>query len=158
MAISNSQELRKGNTMHHGTIALLQECSSGCKMAIESMERIKTQVTDKQMIELINKYYEPHIKLESECREILMTAGEPDKAPNLMARASSMMQSAIKMGMNEDDTSEAAKLLTKGCNMGIQSLSSYMNEYKAADEKSRKIADRLRELETNMVGDLQPLL
>lgn len=69
-----------------------------------------------------------------------------------------MMQSAIKMGMNEDDTSEAAKLLTKGCNMGIQSLSSYMNEYKAADEKSRKIADRLRELETNMVGDLQPLL
>lgn len=158
MAISNSQELRKGNTMHHDTIALLQECSSDCKMAIESMERIKTQVTDKQMIELINKYYEPHIKLESECREILMTAGEPDKAPNLMARASSMMQSAIKMGMNEDDTSEAAKLLTKGCNMGIQSLSSYMNEYKAADEKSRKIADRLRELETNMVGDLQPLL
>ena len=69
MAISNSQELRKGNTMHHDTIALLQECSSGCKMAIESMERIKTQVTDKQMIELINKYYEPHIKLESECRE-----------------------------------------------------------------------------------------
>ena len=158
MAISNSQELRKGNTMHQDTSALLQECSSGCKMAIESMERIKTQVTDKQMIELINKYYEPHIKLESECREILMTAGEPDKAPNLMARASSMMQSAIKMGMNEDDTSEAAKLLTKGCNMGIQSLSSYMNEYKAADEKSRKIADRLRELETNMVGDLQPLL
>ena len=42
--------------------------------------------------------------------------------------------------------------------MGIQSLSSYMNEYKAADEKSRKIADRLRELEKNMVGDLQPLL
>ena len=158
MAISNSQELRKSNTMHRDTIALLQECSSGCKMAIESMERIKTQVTDKQMIELINKYYEPHIKLESECREILMTAEEPDKAPNLMARASSMMQSAIEMGMNEDDTSEAAKLLTKGCNMGIQSLSSYMNEYKAADEKSRKIADRLRELETNMVGDLQPLL
>lgn len=158
MAISNSQELRKSNTMHRDTIALLQECSSGCKMAIESMERIKTQVTDKQMIELINKYYESHIKLESECREILMTAGEPDKAPNLMARASSMMQSAIKMGMNEDDTSEAAKLLTKGCNMGIQSLSSYMNEYKVADEKSRKIADRLRELETNMVGDLQPLL
>ena len=144
MAISNSQELRKSNTMHRDTIALLQECSSGCKMAIESMERIKTQVTDKQMIELINKYYESHIKLESECREILMTAGEPDKAPNLMARASSMMQSAI--------------LLTKGCNMGIQSLSSYMNEYKAADDKSRKIADRLRELETNMVGDLQPLL
>ena len=158
MTISNSQELRKGNTMHHDTIALLQECSSGCKMAIESMERIKTQVTDKQIIELINKYYESHIKLESECREILMTAGEPDKAPNLMARASSMMQSAIKMGMNEDDTSEAAKLLTKGCNMGIQSLSSYMNEYKAADEKIKELVGKVIDVEEKLVKEMREYL
>ena len=157
MAVCNSQENQKGNSMHHDTIALLQECSSGCKMAIESMERIRTQVTDGQLAQLINKYYDPHIKLETECRELLMTAGEPDKEPNIMARTSAMMQSAIKMARN-DDTSQAAKILTEGCNMGIQSLSSYMNEYKAADEKSRKIADRLRELETNMIGDLQPLL
>lgn len=157
MAISNSEQIKSGNAYHHDTIALLQECSSGCKMAIESMERIKSQVDDKQLNQLINKYYDPHIKLEAECREILMTAGEPDKEPNIMARASSMMQSAVKMAIN-DNASQAAKLLTEGCNMGIESLSSYMNEYKAADEKSRKIADRLRELETNMVGDLQPLL
>lgn len=48
--------------------------------------------------------------------------------------------------------------MTDGCNMGIKSLSGYINEYKNADAKSMAIAEKLRRLEDNMLGDLQPLL
>ena len=157
MAVCNSQENQKGNSMHHDTIALLQECSSGCKMAIESMERIRTQVTDGQLAQLINKYYDPHIKLETECRELLMTAGEPDKEPNIMARTSAMMQSAIKMARN-DDTSQAAKILTEGCNMGIKSICRYLNQYSSAMESIKSLCYDLVEIEENFAKDLRKFL
>lgn len=42
--------------------------------------------------------------------------------------------------------------------MGIETISSSLNEYRDADSKSVAIAERLRTLEEKMVGDLQPLL
>ena len=58
----------------------------------------------------------------------------------------------------DDDAKKAAEIMTDGCNMGIKSLSGYINEYKNADAKSMAIAEKLRRLEDNMLGDLQPLL
>ena len=42
------------------------------------------------------------------------------------------------------DRSQAAKLLTEGCNMGIETISGSLNEYRDADSKSVAIAERLR--------------
>jgi DNA-binding CsgD family transcriptional regulator len=43
------------------------------------------------------------------------------------------------------DPSDAtvADLMTDGCNMGVKSLSRYLNQYKSADERSKDIAERL---------------
>lgn len=83
-----------------------------------------------------------------------------DYARQMIAKAQEKgvkLQTAMKMAVN-DDQSQAAKLLTEGCNMGIETISGSLNEYRDADSKSVAIAERLRTLEEKMVGDLQPLL
>jgi len=84
-------------------------------------------------------------------------AGADIKEPGVFAKMAAKLQTAMKMAVN-DDQSQAAKLLTEGCNMGIETISGSLNEYRDADSKSVAIAERLRTLEEKMVGDLQPLL
>ena len=139
------------------TIELLKECDAGCKMAVDSMEQISKYVTDDQMKSIIKKYNGAHIKLEDESHRMLNNLGEEDKEPNPIAKASSWIQSEVKM-MLKGDSKQAAHLLTDGCNMGVTSLNKYKNQYKAADGKSVAICERLCDLETSMTKELQPYL
>ena len=126
-------------------------------MAMESITQLKDKVSDKQLRQIMDKYYAGHSQLEAECRQILNDVGKPDKEPGMIVTAIANFQSRIKMVM-DDDAKKAAEIMTDGCNMGIKSLSGYINEYKNADAKSMAIAEKLRRLEDNMLGDLQPLL
>lgn len=139
------------------TVELLKECNSGCKMAIDSMEQISKYVTDDQLKTLIKKYNGEHIKMEEDIHRMLNNLGEEDQEPSPIAKASSWIQSEVKM-MLKGDTHQAASLLTDGCNMGIKSLCEYKNAYKAADEKSVNMCEKICSIETRMVEDLQSFL
>ena len=145
------------NIENHDSVLLLQDCIAGCKMALESMDDIREHTDDKQLRELIDKYYDEHTGLSVDCRDMLDKAGADIKEPGVFAKMAAKLQTAMKMAVN-DDQSQAAKLLTEGCNMGIETISGSLNEYRDADSKSVAIAERLRTLEEKMVGDLQPLL
>ena len=138
------------NIENHDSVLLLQDCIAGCKMALESMDDIREHTDDKQLRELIDKYYDEHTRLSVDCRDMLDKAGADIKEPGVFAKMAAKLQTAMK--------SQAAKLLTEGCNMGIETISGSLNEYRDADSKSVAIAERLRTLEEKMVGDLQPLL
>ncbi len=139
------------------TVELLKECNAGCKMAIDSMEQISKYVTDDQLKTLITKYNGEHIKMEEDIHRMLNNLGEEDQEPSPIAKASSWIQSEVKM-MLKGDTHQAASLLTDGCNMGIKSLCEYKNSYKAADEKSVNMCEKICNIETRMVEDLQEFL
>lgn len=51
-----------------------------------------------------------------------------------------------------------ADLMTDGCNMGVKSLSQYLNQYKAADETSKDITKRLIALEERLAVDIRGFL
>lgn len=139
------------------TVELLKECNAGCKMAIDSMEQISRYVTDDELKTLITKYNGEHIKMEEDIHRILNNIGEEDQEPSPIAKASSWLQSEVKM-MLKGDTHQAASLLTDGCNMGIKSLNEYKNTYKAADDKSVNMCEKICNIETRMVEDLQSFL
>lgn len=139
------------------TIHLLQETSSGCKMAIDTIDHIKSHVEDKQLREIMNKYHESHVDLQQECMRALYEAGAENKEPNAFAQTFATVQSRVKMFM-DDDKSRAADILTDGCNMGVKTMSENINKYKNANEDSRKMAERLRNMEERMAGDLRPML
>lgn len=139
------------------TVELLKECDAGCKMAIDSMEQINKHVTDDRLKTIITKYNGDHIKMKEDIHRMLNNIGAEGQEPSPMAKASSWIQSEVKMMIN-GDSKQAASLLTDGCNMGIKSLCEYKNAYKAADEKSVSLCEKLCDIETRMVEDLQSFL
>jgi hypothetical protein len=63
------------------------------------------------------------------------------------------------MDLTVHDSDETiADLMTDGCNMGVKSLSRYLNQYKAADEVSKDIAKRLIALEARLAADIRGFL
>lgn len=74
-----------------------------------------------------------------------------------MAKGMSWIKTNAKLMMNESDKT-AADLITDGCNMGIKSLSRYLNQYEAADEASKDITKRLIHSEEQLVTDVRPFL
>ena len=129
------------NIENHDSVLLLQDCIAGCKMALESMDDIREHTDDKQLRELIDKYYDEHTGLSVDCRDMLDKAGADIKEPGVFAKMAAKLQTAMKMAVN-DDQSQAAKLLTEGCNMGIETISGSLNEYRDADSKSVAIAEK----------------
>ena len=69
----------------------------------------------------------------------------------------SWMKTNMKLAMNESDHT-IADLMTDGCNMGVKSLNKYLNEYKAADERSKDIAKRLINLEEQLAIHIRDFL
>ena len=55
-----------------------------------------------------------------------------------------------------DDT--IAELITDGCDMGVKSLSRYLNRYKAAEETAKDMAKRLIAQEEGLRLALRPYL
>ena len=147
----------KYDDVSQDTVELLKECDAGCKMAIDSMHQISKYVSDDKLKTIIQKYNDSHIKLEEDIHRLLNNLGEEDKEPNPIAKASSWLQSEVKMMMN-CDAKQAAHLLTDGCNMGVKSLCEYKNQYKAADDKCVKIFEKLCDIETKMTYELQEFL
>ncbi len=74
-----------------------------------------------------------------------------------MAKSMSWMKTNVKLVMNESDHT-IADLMTDGCNMGVKSLHKYLNQYKAADEKSKDITKRLINIEEKLALDIREFL
>ena len=69
----------------------------------------------------------------------------------------SWLKTTMKLGMDESDAT-IASLMTDGCNMGVKSLSKYLNQYAAADETSKDICKRLIKIEDSLAVDLRDYL
>ncbi len=74
-----------------------------------------------------------------------------------MAKGMSWIKSNAMLAMDNSDQT-VADLITDGCNMGIKSLSRYLNEYEAADETSKDIAKRLIKLEEDLADNVRGFL
>ena len=69
----------------------------------------------------------------------------------------SWIKTNVKLVMDESDET-IADLMTDGCNMGVKSLNKYLNQYKAADEKTKDITKRLIDLEEKLAVDIRQFL
>ena len=74
-----------------------------------------------------------------------------------MAKSMSWLKTNVKLTVNDSD-STVADLITDGCNMGVKSLSRYLNQYTAADEKSKDLAKRIIKTEDKLCIGVRPYL
>ncbi len=139
------------------TIRLLRECDAGIKMGVASIDDVLGYVHDEQFKQYLSDCKNDHNHLDRELQELLDRYKDEGKDPNPIAQGMSWMKTNLKLIMHESDHT-IADLMVDGCNMGVKSLSRYLNQYKAADESSKDIAKRLINLEERLAIDLRPYL
>ena len=139
------------------TIKLLRECDAGIKMGVASISEVENHVQDEAFRQNLAQCKQEHEKLKREVQKELDRYGDEGKNPNPFAKGMSWMKTNMKLGMDDTDAT-IADLMTYGCNMGVKSLNRYLNQYKAADERSKDIAKRLINLEQQLTLDIRRYL
>lgn len=143
--------------IENDTIRLLRECDAGTRMGISSIEDVIGHVSAHRLKDTLEKARSDHKALESSIQRLLGQYHDEGKEPGVMAKGMSWMKTNVKLAADSSDET-IADLMTDGCNMGIKSLSRYLNQYKAADEKSKDIAKRLITLEDKLCADVRAYL
>lgn len=124
------------------TIRLLRECDSGVKMGISSIGDVIGHVNSPELKKLLQDSSGQHERLGEELRRLLEEYKDEGKEPAAMAKGMSWLKTNIKLTADSSDGT-IADLMTDGCDMGIKSLSKYLNMYQAADERSKDLAKRV---------------
>ncbi|MBR3294533.1 MAG: hypothetical protein IKI69_08970 [Oscillospiraceae bacterium] len=139
------------------TIRLLRECDAGVKMGVASIDEVIGSVTSEEMKRQLQHCRSEHETLGRELRGQLDRFGDQGKDPNPLVRGMSWIKTEAMLGMKRSDK-VIADLMTDGCNMGVKSLNRYLNQYQAADERSKDMAKRLIQLEDTLCENMREYL
>lgn len=124
------------------TVRLLRECDAGIKMGISSIDDSLKHVKDEAFKDILQKSLKEHEAIKQEMQTLLIYYHDDGKEPTAMAKGMEWFQTNVTLAMEGSDQA-VADFITDGCNMGVKSLSRYLNQYKAADEKSKDISKKL---------------
>ncbi|MBR2327438.1 MAG: hypothetical protein IKA51_02335 [Clostridia bacterium] len=139
------------------TIRLLRECDAGVKMGVSAIDEVLPYVHSESLKEFLTDNKHKHEELDRDLNALLSRYHDDGKEPNAMAKGMSWIKTNVKLMMHESDAT-IADIITDGCNMGVKSLNKYLNEFGAADEKSKDITKRLIDLEEKLAIDIRRFL
>ena len=128
--------------MQTDTTKLLRECNAGIKMGEDAIKYVLPHARNAELKHTLQVCKNTHATLGDETHALLLRHGADTKDPHPVARAMSSMKIRANMATKESD-SRIADLMTDGCDMGIKSLTKYLNRYKNADAEAKNIAHRL---------------
>ena len=143
--------------IEHDTIELLRECDAGIQMGIGAIDEVKDHVGNIDFGTQLDNYQREYAQLQNEIQGILHKYHDEGKDPNPVAKGMAWMKTNMTIAFDESD-SKIADIITDGCNMGIKSLTKYLNQYKAADGRSKDFAKRLINLQERQVEEMRRYL
>ena len=140
--------------MNDDTKNLLKECNAGTKMAVQTLDQLLPSIHDSDLKNSLEKYRDAHVSFGDKLHHMANKGGASGGDLGPMEKLSARLMTGMKLMLNDSDK-KIASMLTDGCNMGIKSLSAYLNQYSAADDEARKIAGNIIRLEESMSEDLR---
>ena len=139
------------------TVRLLRECDAGVKMGVSSIDDTMEFRLSEPLKKVLENSKRQHLEVSREIASRLDRFSDDGKDPPMMAEIMGKLKANFKL-VTEDTDSAAADLITDGCNMGIKSLSKYLNQYAAADEYSKDITKKLISIQEQLSDDLRTFL
>lgn len=139
------------------TVKLLRECDAGVKMGTKSISDVLEYVKSEKLRVLLADCKEEHEKIDVHIQSLLTKCHDDGKEPEPMAAAMSWLKTNVKLAIHQSDKT-IAELMTDGCDMGVKSLSRYLNQYAAASEESKDAAKKLIAAESKLSEDLRGFL
>lgn len=143
--------------MNKQTRELLKECSSGCEMAVKTIEQLKEYTREESLELILERYQKEHENLREEIIRLLAEDGFTPDEPGKIATAMAWANIELKMLM-EADSHQIAKIMMDGCNMAIQSVSEYKNKYTEASDTSISISERLVNINERCMEELRAFM
>ncbi|MBO5653583.1 MAG: hypothetical protein J6S44_05160 [Clostridia bacterium] len=141
------------------TVRLLRECDSGVRMGLSSLREVKNRVESRGLYRALATCEREHEALESEIRSLLAKCRDNGKAPGKMALLMSRAKTEASLLLHASKRdATVASLMTDGCNMGVKSLSGYLNQYKASSEDAKDVAKRLVDSEERLARNCRGYL
>lgn len=145
------------DTSNQDTINLLKKCDAGSKMAVSAIDETLENIHDVKLKELLEKSKANHTKLGNDLHLLLEKYNESEKEPSPIAKGMSFLKTNLKLSMHNDDAT-IADLMTDGCNMGIKSLTKYLNQYSNANNEAKSLAKKLISIEEDLCNSLKEYL
>ena len=139
------------------TVKLLRECDAGVKMGVSSIGDVLGRVRSPKLETLLTDCKREHEALGGEIRRALERFHDEGRDPGAVATVMTELKTGLKLAADGTDAA-VAELMTDGCNMGVKSLSRYLNQYKAADESAKDVAKRLIALEAGLSESMRDYL
>ncbi|MBE5799558.1 MAG: hypothetical protein E7321_06370 [Clostridiales bacterium] len=139
------------------TIKLLRECDAGIQMGVSAIDQVLDHAQSESLRRSLTDSKAEHDRLKEELQTALERFGDEGKNPNPMAKTMSTVKTNMEMMMKPTDAT-IADLITDGCNMGVKSLSKYLNQYAAADESAKDVCKKLIAMEEQLAKDLRGYL
>ncbi|MCI7766465.1 MAG: hypothetical protein MSJ26_00555 [Oscillospiraceae bacterium] len=136
----------------HDTLKLLRECDAGIKMGISSLDDMISKAADPELETALKQSKQEHISLRAETEKQLSRLRDKGKSPNPMAKTMSAAKTSITMQTGTDK--DAARLISNGCDKGIDSLNKYLDKYHYADEKSKQLTRDIISAEQKLITEL----
>ena len=143
--------------MEANTIEILKECHKGCKLAVESMTQVMDKIKSEDLKNVIVHYNTKHKEIEEKAAQLLKEYGKEESEPGIIAGTFSWLSTEIKLKLDNDDK-KIAKIMMDGCNMGIQSVTEYINKYTNASSDSIARAKKLVKLEESFMDDMKKFI
>lgn len=139
------------------TIRLLRECDAGIKMGISSLDDSVKYVKNPELKSILDESAKEHTKIKHDMQKLLDRYHDDGKEPPAMAKGMEWFKTNIKLAVDASDHA-VAEFITDGCNMGVKFLSRYLNQYQAAEEKSKDISKKLISVEEKLAVDIRQFL
>lgn len=143
--------------IENDTIRLLRECDAGARMGISSIDDTLGFRLSEPMKRILEHSRAQHMEMCREIKKRLERFEDEGKAPPMMAEIMGSIKANFKLVTEKTDKA-AAELMTDGCNMGVKSLSKYLNQYAAAEEYSKDITKKLISIEEQLSVDMRGFL
>ena len=143
--------------IENDTIRLLRECDAGIKMGISSLRCTMKYAHNQKLKKCLKKGMDSNNELKADILTMLKEYHDDGKRPERIAEGMTVLKTNTRLFLDNSSQS-IASLITDGCNMGIKSVTKYMNKYANANEKSKKIAKKLIAAEEDLALDMREFL
>ena len=140
--------------MDTATYEVLKECSTGCKMALNSIEQLAVYLKDQDMQDLFCKYKEEYVQIEKEAARLSGGETEEEKISEKAAETFAWFSAEMKLLLN-DDHAKIAEMMIDGANMGIKSITEKRNRYPEAEKESISLAKKFERVCEKIVKDMK---
>lgn len=139
------------------TVRLLLECQRGIGMGVSAIDDCLPSVTSDRMKKIMEGSKREHEEIRLRVEDLLREYHDDKNTDNPLITGMSHAKTMLSLAMNSSDH-HIASLMIDGCNMGVKSLSKYLNEYAAASEYSKDVAKKLITVEETLSHDLRDYL